>query len=468
MDGEALGQIGGPSPGTVNRDPIAQGAERDVGDLALDRALDHVAARAAALARCDRDHFMCADEQPTAALRRYLKECLGCICQEAVRTGRGRGLDDPMLLRSVATQELLLLAARMMHHERTESGGFIEAVSTLAAREAFLRTAAAACDTIDAIEAKPANDEPHANGMAAAADAADCKQGEEPRSLLAWSAGEAASALGAAHGMIKAEAQHLPAMADSNAAVARAEPSATKFPGTDPARRAKPARGCEITPPVRDEAIAPIVHRHARGPLFGVLAGTLVAALGFWWIGGSSIYRLFNEDGHGLSGKPAVNAVVERIIQVESGGDPNARNARSSAIGAGQFLDETWLELIRAHRGDLTRGRSEREILELRRDPELCREITARFVERNAAILSRRGLPVTPGTLYLAHFAGPAGAVAILSVPDDADAASLLANADTTGRTTRRKIVAANPFLENFTVADLKSWAERKMRDPGL
>ena len=119
------------------------------------------------------------------------------------------------------------------------------------------------------------------------------------------------------------------------------------------------------------------------------------------------------------------------------------------------------------HRPDLVEGRSERDILELRRDPELVREITTRFVEQNAAMLSKRGLPVTPGTLYLAHFAGAAGAVAILSVPENADAASLMASADATGRMTRDKIVGANPFLGDFTVADLKELGRSQDARPG-
>ena len=90
--------------------------------------------------------------------------------------------------------------------------------------------------------------------------------------------------------------------------------------------------------------------------------------------------------------------------------------------------------------------------------------MTIRFTEQNAEILRKRGLPVTPGTLYLAHFAGGAGAVAILSALDGADAASVMASADPTGRTKRAKIVKSNPFLERFTIADLRSWADRRMR----
>ena len=123
---------------------------------------------------------------------------------------------------------------------------------------------------------------------------------------------------------------------------------------------------------------------------------------------------------------------------------------------------------MRAYRPDLARGRSERETLDLPREPILAREIIMRFVARNIAMLRQRRLPVTAGTVYLAHFAGGAGAVAILSAPDNSDAALVIANADSTGRTKRERLIKANPFLEHFTVADLKAWADRKMRGPDL
>jgi hypothetical protein len=39
-----------------------------------------------------------------------------------------------------------------------------------------------------------------------------------------------------------------------------------------------------------------------------------------------------------------------------------------------------------------------------------------------------------------------------------------MASADATGRTTREKLVGANPFLKVLTVSDLKKWADGKMR----
>jgi hypothetical protein len=197
-----------------------------------------------------------------------------------------------------------------------------------------------------------------------------------------------------------------------------------------------------------------------------IIIGVFLMAFGFGWLG---VYDAYGppDSLREEAAAPTIDAVVERIIGVESHGDPNAKNNRSSATGLGQFLDETWLDMIRGHRPDLAKGRSQSEILELRRDAEVAREITARFTQRNAEMLRKRGLPVTPGTLYLAHFAGGAGAVAILSAMENADAALVMATADATGRTKREKIIKANPFLERFTVADLRNWADRKMRVPG-
>jgi hypothetical protein len=189
----------------------------------------------------------------------------------------------------------------------------------------------------------------------------------------------------------------------------------------------------------------------------------LLVALAAGWSAGRYFHRasaLTQELAQGVN----IDTVVDQIIKVESNGDPNAKNKRSSATGFGQLLDETWLLLIRDHRPDLVRERTEAEVLDLRRDRSVAREITARFTERHANVLKRRGLPVTPGTLYLAHFARAAGAVAVLSALEEADATSVMASADATGRTKREKLVKANPFLERFTVADLKKWADRKMR----
>ena len=223
--------------------------------------------------------------------------------------------------------------------------------------------------------------------------------------------------------------------------------------------------GCEFVVPSQNERWVSNEPRIGLELRLVIVIGALLIALGVGWFGGSHLYRYFYGRDE-LIGGTAINAVVERIINVESNGNTNAENSRSSAKGPGQFLNETWLDLMRTYRPDLIKGRSEKETLELRREAKLAREITTRFVEQNATMLRQRGLPVTAGTVYLAHFAGGAGAVAILSAPANADAALVMASADASGRTKREKIIKANPFLEHFTIADLKIWADRKMRGP--
>lgn len=146
-------------------------------------------------------------------------------------------------------------------------------------------------------------------------------------------------------------------------------------------------------------------------------------------------------------------ALEDRIIGVESGGDPNARNPNSTAVGPGQFLEGTWLATLSKYRPDLVQGRARDEVLALRTDPALARDMTAALAGENAGLLSKAGVPVTPGTTYLAHFAGPGGAVGILNADPSASVESILGP----------RVVAANSFLKGMTAADLAKWADGKM-----
>ena len=142
---------------------------------------------------------------------------------------------------------------------------------------------------------------------------------------------------------------------------------------------------------------------------------------------------------------------VDKTIGAESGGNANARNPNSTATGAGQFIESTWLAMLAKQRPDITGSRD--QLLALRSDPQLSRDMTDAYAVDNAGILRNAGLPVTDGTRYLAHFAGPQGAVGLLNADPATPAGAILGAA----------AVKANPFLEKMSASDVAAWADRKM-----
>lgn len=145
--------------------------------------------------------------------------------------------------------------------------------------------------------------------------------------------------------------------------------------------------------------------------------------------------------------------LIDSIVGAESGGNPNAANPNSSASGPGQFIDSTWLSTLRQHRPDLVQGKSDADLLALKTDPQLSAEMTGAYAGDNQAILSKNGLPVTPGSTYLAHFAGPQGAVKVMQADPNAPVGDILGSA----------VVKANPFLAGMTAQGLQAWAAKKM-----
>lgn len=134
-------------------------------------------------------------------------------------------------------------------------------------------------------------------------------------------------------------------------------------------------------------------------------------------------------------------ATLLRIAQVESGLNPNATNPASSASGLYQFTRGTW---GRYGSGDP-------------RDPVASTDAAARLTNANTSALRSAGLPVTPGTIYLSHFAGADGARKLLTASPDTPAGAVLGE----------KAVQANPFLGRMTAGQLTNWASSKMGGAG-
>jgi hypothetical protein len=131
-------------------------------------------------------------------------------------------------------------------------------------------------------------------------------------------------------------------------------------------------------------------------------------------------------------------AVLARIAQVESGGDPNAAANGSSAKGLFQFTNPTWSQY----------GNGANPL-----DPAANANAGARLTRDNAAGLTGSGFEASPANIYLAHFSGLGGATKVLQADPGTPIAAILGDS----------AVAANPFLKGMTASDLQNWAARKM-----
>ena len=146
---------------------------------------------------------------------------------------------------------------------------------------------------------------------------------------------------------------------------------------------------------------------------------------------------------------------LSRIIQIESAGNPNAKAPTSSALGLGQFIAATWLEIVARYRPDLMAGRSRADVLALRTDPPLAVEMLARLTEDNAKAL---GANYTDADLYLAHFAGVAVARRVLRADAGTAVATIFSSA---------AINANSSILRGKTCGELRAWAAAKMAKAG-
>jgi hypothetical protein len=121
--------------------------------------------------------------------------------------------------------------------------------------------------------------------------------------------------------------------------------------------------------------------------------------------------------------------------QLESGMHANARAGTSSATGLYQFIDQSWLRVVKQHGAEhglgwaanaistTSSGRmtvsdpaTRRAILDLRNDPQTASLMAAEHASDNKdAIESSLGRNATGTDLYMAHFLGLGGARSFLS-----------------------------------------------------
>ncbi len=148
-----------------------------------------------------------------------------------------------------------------------------------------------------------------------------------------------------------------------------------------------------------------------------------------------------------------VSSIADKIIQAESGGNPEAMSSTSTAVGAGQFIESTWLATVRKHKPELLKGRTRKEVLDLRTDPQISREITVKYAEDNIEKLEKKNIPITPENVYLSHFLGPTAAPKVLKADPDKQLAQLLP----------KRVLNANKFLKGRNAGWLIDWAKGKV-----
>lgn len=151
----------------------------------------------------------------------------------------------------------------------------------------------------------------------------------------------------------------------------------------------------------------------------------------------------------GLSG-----SLVDRIIGVESGGNPLAKNPNSSATGLGQFIESTWLGLFKKHFPDRAAGMTNAMILALRKDSDTSKQMVELYMRENAQALQAAGNQINDANLYLAHFLGSGGANALLSSAPGTQTSAVLSQG---------QISANASILEGKTREEVIAWAQRKV-----
>lgn len=147
----------------------------------------------------------------------------------------------------------------------------------------------------------------------------------------------------------------------------------------------------------------------------------------------------------------AFDVFLDRLMRSESNGRDHAKNPRSSALGPFQFINSTFIAVMREHFPDEIASLNQRQILALRTKRDIARRAAKAFSMDNMDYLVERGITPTFGHLRLAFLLGPQGAARVLQAPPDRRVTRILGN----------NVIAANPFMRRMTAADLVARTSR-------
>lgn len=144
---------------------------------------------------------------------------------------------------------------------------------------------------------------------------------------------------------------------------------------------------------------------------------------------------------------------LDRVMMAESGGRADLRSARSTALGAYQLIEGTFLGLVRRHFAAETANLSHPQLLALRLNPVFSRRVAEAFTRENATHLAESNLEPTFQNLRLAYLVGPGGAVRVLRAHPETPLSQLLSPA----------AIVANPFMVGMSARGLIAKAARDL-----
>ncbi|WP_045835199.1 hypothetical protein [Hyphomicrobium sp. 99] len=153
----------------------------------------------------------------------------------------------------------------------------------------------------------------------------------------------------------------------------------------------------------------------------------------------------------------ALETFLDRLMMAESSGQNTARNPGSTAVGPFQFIQETFLDIVRRHFAEETISLSAVALLALRQDRAFARRAAEAYTKDNSAHLAREGLATSFINLRLAYLAGPSGAVRVLRALPETKVSVLLSSS----------AISANTFLAQMTAQELITKCARDLNvDP--
>lgn len=116
----------------------------------------------------------------------------------------------------------------------------------------------------------------------------------------------------------------------------------------------------------------------------------------------------------------------QTYLQGINRGEGTAQNPRSTAVGFGQFIDDTWRDFAKANPQHF-QGMDDKQILAQKTNRPLAEQATEWLAKQNAPVLVQAGIVPNNPALGLAHMMGAKSAIAVLKADPNTPVPTVLA-----------------------------------------